>query len=50
MAMQEQLRKAVVQSRKANRLREDSMLGRFAQEVGLKTNEATEHNWKPHTC
>jgi hypothetical protein len=50
MAMQEQLRKAVVQNRKANRLREDSMLGRLAHEVGLNNREVTEHNWKPHTC
>jgi hypothetical protein len=49
MAMQEQFRKAVVQSRKANRLREDSMLGRVAHEVGLNTNEVADHNWKPHT-
>ncbi len=49
MAMQEQLRKAVVQNRKANKLREDSMLGRVAHEVGLNANEVADHNWKPHT-
>jgi hypothetical protein len=48
MAMQEQFRKAVVQNRKSNRLREDNMLGRAASEVGLDIKEVAKHNWQAH--
>jgi hypothetical protein len=48
MSVKDQVRKMIVRNRDRAKLREESVLGRAANEVGLSTQEATSHNWHPH--
>ncbi|MBD2175725.1 hypothetical protein H6F42_02170 [Pseudanabaena sp. FACHB-1998] len=49
MSLQDQTRNAAIRNRKNDKLREESALGRAAQDVGMTISEATTHNWKSHT-
>ncbi|MEI6429515.1 MAG: hypothetical protein WCO45_14205 [Pseudanabaena sp. ELA607] len=46
MSLDEQARNMVARNRQANRQREESVLGRAANDVGLTIDEAKQHNWK----
>jgi hypothetical protein len=48
MSVKDQARKMVARNRSQDKLREESVLGRAANEVGLSTQEATSHNWQSH--
>ncbi|WP_019502767.1 hypothetical protein [Pseudanabaena sp. PCC 6802] len=48
MSVKEQARKMVARNRNQDKLREETVLGRAANEVGLSTQEATSHNWHQH--
>ncbi len=48
MSVKEQARKMAARNRKQDKQREEKMLGRAANEVGISVEDATSHNWHSH--
>ncbi|CAN1210273.1 hypothetical protein TUMEXPCC7403_08770 [Tumidithrix helvetica PCC 7403] len=49
MSLKDQARSMAARNRQSDKHREEVVLGRAANEVGLTVSEATSHNWKTHT-
>jgi hypothetical protein len=48
MSIKDQARKMAARNRNQDKQREEKVLGRAANEVGLSIQEATSHNWHSH--
>jgi hypothetical protein len=48
MSIKDQARKMAASNRSRDKQREEKILGRAANEVGISVQEATSHNWQSH--
>jgi uncharacterized membrane protein len=49
MNIRDQARRMAARNRNQDRMRQDKVLARAANKVGLSVEEATSHAWKAHT-